>query len=76
METPKLDQQQRVFPCTMCNLVFQAFRCAMFIYFFWFLLAVLLSEFPSPGELISSIKRSVENYNMANIIQRQNQFNS
>ncbi len=75
METPKTDQQ-RVFPCTMCNLVFQAFRIAMYIYFFWFLLAVLLSKFPSPGELLDSIRNSLENYNMANILQRQYHMNS
>jgi hypothetical protein len=56
MEKPNQIEAAQIFPCMMCRMVFQIFRAALFIYFGWFILNVLLSKFPSPGELIYNLR--------------------
>ncbi len=56
MDKQNQNENHQIFPCMMCRMVFQIFRAALFIYFGWFILNVLLSKFPSPGELISNLR--------------------
>jgi hypothetical protein len=56
MEKQNQVETAQIFPCMMCRMVFQIFRAALFIYFGWFILNVLLSKFPSPGELIYNLR--------------------
>ena len=55
MNKPIKVEAAHVFPCKMSRIGFLIFRAALFIYFAWFILNVLLSKFPSPGELIYNI---------------------
>ena len=55
MENKNTERNEYANQCKMCNMVFQIFRLSMFIYFFIFLMAVLLSKFPSPGDLINEM---------------------
>ena len=52
MESETKLPKEPVFPCKMCSMVFEIFKISLFIYFFIFISSVLLSKFPSPGDLI------------------------
>ncbi len=68
MENPKNNQRELPVNCPLCETVFNIFKTTLYIYFFWFILAVLLSKTNSFGQFVAEILHFVEHYNFANLL--------